>query len=77
MVRVSFRQKPGRRILMEMFGAKVRKARADTTEAGRRFYEKDPDHPGSLGIAISEAVETGGQRPEHPSIRWARSWTRS
>jgi len=58
MVRVSFRQKPGRRILMELFGAKVSESPSPLTEAGRRFYEKDPEHPGSLGIAISEAVET-------------------
>jgi tryptophan synthase beta chain len=58
MVRVSFRQKPGRRILMELFGAKVSESPSDLTESGRRFYAKDPEHPGSLGIAISEAVET-------------------
>jgi tryptophan synthase beta chain len=58
MVRVSFRQKPGRRILMEMFGASVRESPSPATEFGRRLYEADPDHPGSLGIAISEALES-------------------
>ncbi len=57
MVRVSFRQKPGRRILMELFGASVVESPSQITESGRRYYAADPDHPGSLGIAISEAVE--------------------
>lgn len=58
MVRVSFRQKPGRRILMEMFGAKVHESPGPATEFGKKLYDADPDHPGSLGIAISEALET-------------------
>ena len=57
MVRISYRQKPGRRILMETFDASVVESPSELTEAGRQFFEKDPDHPGSLGIAISEAVE--------------------
>jgi len=57
MVRVSFRQKPGRRILMELFGASVVESPSQITESGKRYYALDPDHPGSLGIAISEAVE--------------------
>jgi tryptophan synthase beta chain len=57
MVRVSYRQKPGRRVMMEMFGAKVVESPSALTEAGRKFHSIDPDHPGSLGIAISEAVE--------------------
>ncbi len=57
MVRSSFRQKPGRRVIMEMFGGSVVESPSPTTEAGRSFFAKDPDHPGSLGIAISEAVE--------------------
>jgi len=57
MVRVSFRQKPGRRTLMEMFGAEVDESPSPKTRFGRTLYEKDPDHPGSLGIAISEALE--------------------
>lgn len=58
MVRVSFRQKPGRRIMMELFGASVNESPSSLTESGRKFLAKIPDHPGSLGIAISEAVET-------------------
>lgn len=58
MVRVSFRQKPGRRILMEMFGASVRESPSPATEFGKKLFDADPDHPGSLGIAISEALET-------------------
>ncbi|HPR63700.1 MAG TPA: TrpB-like pyridoxal phosphate-dependent enzyme [Thermoanaerobaculia bacterium] len=57
MVRVSYRQKPGRRILCEMFGASIVESPSPLTRAGRVFHEVDPDHPGSLGIAISEAIE--------------------
>ena len=58
MVRISFRQKPGRRILMELFGAHVKESPSNSTDSGKKFFEIDPNHPGSLGIAISEAVET-------------------
>ncbi|MCX6560212.1 MAG: TrpB-like pyridoxal phosphate-dependent enzyme [Candidatus Aminicenantes bacterium] len=58
MVRVSYRQKPGRRVLMEMFGADVAESPSPLTEFGRALFLKDPDNPGSLGIAISEALET-------------------
>ena len=57
MVRISYRQKPGRRILMELYGADVKESPSNTTDSGKKFFEVDPDHPGSLGIAISEAVE--------------------
>lgn len=57
MVRISYRQKPGRRILMELFGGQVQESPSALTKSGQRFIEEDPDHPGSLGIAISEAVE--------------------
>lgn len=57
MVRISYRQKPGRRIMIELFGGDVVESPSNLTNSGRRFYEVDPDHPGSLGIAISEAVE--------------------
>ena len=57
MVRASYEQKPYRRVLMETFGAEVRSSPTSTTEAGRRILEADPASPGSLGIAISEAVE--------------------
>ena len=58
MVRVSFRQKPGRRIMMELLGAQVEESPGASTESGRKYYLTNPEHPGSLGIAISEAVET-------------------
>ena len=57
MTRSSYLQKPYRRILMEVYGAKVHASPSDKTNAGRSFLAKDPDHPGSLGLAISEAVE--------------------
>lgn len=57
MVRISFRQKPGRKILMELFGAKVQESPSNDTDSGKTYYAENPDHPGSLGIAISEAVE--------------------
>jgi tryptophan synthase beta chain len=44
--------------MMELFGASVVESPSQLTEAGLRFYRADPDHPGSLGIAISEAIET-------------------
>ena len=58
MVRISFRQKPGRRIMIEMFGGNVQESPSNQTEAGKKFFAQNKDHPGSLGIAISEAVET-------------------
>ncbi len=57
MVRVSYNQKPYRRILMETWGAKCVPSPSPDTEVGRRFLAEDPEHPGSLGIAISEACE--------------------
>ncbi len=68
MVRSSFRQKPGRRVLIEMFGGTVLESPSPTTAAGRKFFEKDPEHPGSLGIAISEAVEI---TVKDPGIKYA------
>lgn len=64
MVRVSFNQKPYRRILMETFGARVIPSPSPHTEAGKRFLQENPDHPGSLGIAISEAVEAALRDPK-------------
>jgi tryptophan synthase beta chain len=58
MVRASYRQKPGRRIMMNLSGARVEESPGPHTESGRAYYDQDPDHPGSLGIAIAEAVET-------------------
>ena len=57
MVRASFIQKPGRKILMRAFNAQVHASPSNLTDSGKSYYEKDPEHPGSLGIAISEAVE--------------------
>jgi tryptophan synthase beta chain len=57
MVKISYQQKPYRRSLMKIFGAEVYASPTDRTNAGRAILEKDPDSPGSLGVAISEAVE--------------------
>lgn len=57
MVKVSFNQKPYRRAFMETFGATCIASPSNTTNSGRAILEKDPDCSGSLGIAISEAVE--------------------
>ena len=57
MVRVSYNQKPYRRIIMETYGADVTPSPSDRTQYGQSLLAQDPQHPGSLGIAISEAVE--------------------
>jgi tryptophan synthase beta chain len=57
MVKVSYNQKPYRRIMMEQFGATVFPSPSDRTQFGRKIIAENPDSPGSLGIAISEAVE--------------------
>ena len=57
MTRSSYNQKPYRRVVMELFGAKVYASPSDQTKAGRKFLNENKDHPGSLGIAISEALE--------------------
>lgn len=57
MVKVSFEQKPFRKMLMETWGGTCIASPSNTTKAGRAVLEKDPDCPGSLAIAISEAVE--------------------
>jgi tryptophan synthase beta chain len=66
MVRISYDQKPYRRSLMQAFGASVAPSPSELTNAGRAVLEHDPDSPGSLGLAISEAVEaaatSGGQK---------------
>lgn len=65
MVRVSYDQKPYRRILMESFGAHVTPSPSDTTEYGRKLLAENPNHPGSIGIAASEvthAVASLGRR---------------
>ncbi len=64
MVRVSYNQKPYRRILMETWKGEVVPSPSPNTNAGKKFYEQDPDHPGSLGIAISEAIEEAATRDD-------------
>jgi len=57
MVKESYYQKPYRRIMIESYGANVFASPSERTQFGRALLDKDPDAPGSLGIAISEAVE--------------------
>ncbi len=57
MVRISYDQKPYRKLMMNTWGAQVYPSPSDRTNAGRQILAQDPDSPGSLGIAISEAVE--------------------
>ncbi len=64
MVKVSYHQKPYRRILMETFGAQVVPSPSPDTQAGKKVLEQDPESPGSLGIAISEAVEDAATRDD-------------
>lgn len=64
MVKVSYNQKPYRRALMETYGARVVASPSEETEAGRAIIAKHPDSTGSLGIAISEAVEVAAKDPE-------------
>jgi tryptophan synthase beta chain len=58
MVKISSEQKPYRKAVMETYGAKVLASPSDTTESGRKILEQNPNTGGSLGCAISEAVET-------------------
>jgi tryptophan synthase beta chain len=64
MVRVSFDQKPYRRMMMETWGASVVASPSPDTNAGRGVLDVDPESPGSLGIAISEAVEDAASRED-------------
>ncbi len=64
MVRISFDQKPYRKAIMEAYGAKCIPSPSPHTQAGRKILEQDPDTPGSLGIAISEAVEDAASRDD-------------
>lgn len=61
MVNASFLGKPYRRVIMETFGAQVFASPSPHSKTGRSYLEKRPDHPGSLGIAISEAVEVAAE----------------
>jgi tryptophan synthase beta chain len=64
MVKISFNQKPYRRILMETWGAQVVPSPSTETNAGRDMLSRDPECPGSLGLAISEAVEVAVGRED-------------
>ncbi|HYR64211.1 MAG TPA: TrpB-like pyridoxal phosphate-dependent enzyme [Actinomycetota bacterium] len=64
MVASSYRQKPGRRVMMQTWGAQVVSSPSTRTDAGRRILAGSPDSPGSLGIAISEAVEDAAKRDD-------------
>jgi tryptophan synthase beta chain len=64
MVRVSYEQKPSRRSMMETWGAEVIPSPSNGTNSGRQALSIDPESPGSLGIAISEAVEEAASRAE-------------
>lgn len=64
MVKVSYEQKPYRRSLMEIWGAKVTPSPSNLTNYGRQVLEKDPESLGSLGIAISEAVEDAASKSD-------------
>ena len=64
MVRISYDQKPYRRALMETYGARCVASPSVETDSGRAVLAKRPDHPGSLGIAISEAVEVAAKRED-------------
>jgi tryptophan synthase beta chain len=68
MVRASFDQKPYRKAMIETYGATVYPSPSDRTEAGRRVLADDPDTPGSLGIAISEAVEVAAT---HEDVKYS------
>jgi tryptophan synthase beta chain len=64
MVAASYRQKPHRRTMMEVWGATVHSSPSEVTEYGRGLLAENPDHPGSLGIAISEAVAIAAADPD-------------
>ncbi len=68
MVKISYQQKPYRRILMETYGAQVVPSPSPDTNAGRQILAEDPESPGSLGVAISEAVEDAAT---HDDTRYA------
>src|SRR5260370_15041405 len=87
MVRVSYEQKPFRRSMMETWGAEVIASPSSETRSGRKILDLEPESPGSLGIAISEAVEEAGSRkhtryalapvlnhrPVHPAVSRLRA----
>ncbi len=63
MVKISYEQKPYRKLMMNTYNATVIPSPSELTESGRKILAKNPDSPGSLGIAISEAVERAAQDP--------------
>ncbi len=68
MVKVSYQQKPYRRMLMHTWGATVHASPSDQTQFGRKLLAEDPHSPGSLGIAISEAIE---DTVTHPHTKYS------
>jgi tryptophan synthase beta chain len=78
MVRVSYDQKPYRRILMEVYGAEVVASPSLSTDYGRRVLNADPDSPGSLGMPSSEAIEDTAPHPVRllGSVSTSSSFTR-
>lgn len=64
MVKISYEQKPYRKLMMNTWGGNVIPSPSTQTEAGRQALAKDPNHPGSLGLAISEAVEVAVQNDD-------------
>ena len=64
MVKVSYNQKPYRKLMMNTWGSDVIPSPSNLTEAGRKILREYPDSAGSLGIAISEAVELAAQDPQ-------------
>lgn len=64
MVKVSYHQKPYRRLMINTWGGEIYPSPSDRTQSGRAILEQDPDSPGSLGIAISEAVEDAATHPD-------------
>ena len=64
MVRVSYDQKPYRKVMMNTYGANIVASPSDLTEAGRKALAENPESPGSLGLAISEAVEDAAKRDD-------------
>jgi len=75
MVKVSYDQKPYRRIMMETYGAEVYASPSNRTNFGRSLLAKDPENNGSLGIAISEAVEVAATSGERKNMAWVQCST--
>ncbi len=64
MVKISYLQKPYRRVMIKLYGGEVYPSPSDKTEIGRKILCEDPDHPGTLGIAIAEAIEDTLKNPD-------------